>query len=214
MEEHPIERRRKELGLSRRRLAREAGVSDGYLALIVHGQRSGPGYTIAVKLARILKMRPEEVMGITESTPNGRGRPLSRVLEELGQLADGLESIEIPVVGSMPGLYTNATLDTVVPCRKYLSLASIGNRAALFALKVHGDWLRPEGICDGDLVIAERGRKLEQGKLYIAIRDGMTTAVKAEQSDDGLTLSALDRGPTSDLEVLGRIILSGHWRRH
>ena len=95
---------------------------------------------------------------------------------------------ETPMVKAVPVIGTVAAGSPILAEQTYegyIGYISENNSSAeLFALKVKGDSMVDIGICDGDIVIAEKTCYAENGEIVVALVDNEAT-VKTFYREDG-----------------------------
>lgn len=83
---------------------------------------------------------------------------------------------------------------------------------------VNGDSLQGDGINHGDLVIVEPNVEIIDGKMYVIRRQNEVVARHLYTDADKLKLVSSNEDyetvEATDIEVLGRLILSGRWKKH
>ncbi|MEW6049419.1 MAG: transcriptional repressor LexA [Bacillota bacterium] len=142
---------RKDKQLTQRELARRAGVSPQYLCDVECG-RVNPSLSALEKIAAGLGL--PTVALLTERDPRD------------------LETVEIPVIGSVPAGGPVVTEEAVLD---YLPLPRRLAREGVFALEVSGDSMRDMGIEHGDIVLVRQQPVAEVGQTVIVRVEGEVT---------------------------------------
>lgn len=100
---------------------------------------------------------------------------------------------------------------TVPDC---LILSDFVTNENLYALKVRGESMIEDHICDGDYVLVERVNSVKDGDIVVALVEGMETTLKRYFSDGGgrARLQPANSGmrpinvSVDDLEIQGRVL--------
>jgi repressor LexA len=115
--------------------------------------------------------------GLLRRIPN-----ISRGIEIVKREEQDPEKTEIPLLGVVAaGQPIEAILsnDTVSVPRDMVG------RGRVFALKVRGDSMIDEHICDGDVIIVESRQTAENGQTVVALVDGSDATVKRFYNEAG-----------------------------
>ena len=155
---------RKGRGLTQRELARRAGVSPQYLCDVEAG-RVNPSLAVLEKIAF------------------GLGVPTAALFS--GRDARDLETVEVPVLGSVPAGGPIVTEEVVlghIPLPRRLA------REDVFALEVSGDSMRDMGIEKGDIVLVRQQPVAEAGQTVIARVEGEVTCKRFYPRGDRVRL--------------------------
>ena len=119
-------------------------------------------------------------------------------------------SFEIPLAGRIAaGIPVEA-----VAGRETLNLADYAGDADTFALEVSGDSMIEDHICDGDVVLVERGGKVRDGDIVVALVRGEETTLKRfyRESETMARLQPANSGmppilvPVADLQIQGCLL--------
>lgn len=115
--------------------------------------------------------------GLIRRIPN-----VSRGIEIVKREETDPEALEIPLLGVVAaGQPIEAILNNeTVPVPR-----SMLGRGRTFALRVRGDSMIDEHICDGDIVVVESRQSAENGQKVIALIDGSDATVKRFYNDAG-----------------------------
>jgi SOS-response transcriptional repressor LexA len=98
-------------------------------------------------------------------------------------------------------------------------LGYAGNRQGLYALIASGDSLKGDGIDDGEkLIVDPRDKDVVDGKIYVVRTPDNEVTVKHVYRIDGkIKLVPSNKKyrtiELSQIEIMGRVILSGNWTR-
>lgn len=146
--------------------------------------------------------------------------PTGALIRELSQRYEAAEIIEVPLLGyvnaGIPAPVEQVDLGTVLVCKNELSGAI--KLESLFALYVSGDSLIGDDIEDGDIVIIERDSAIIDGKIYILNLNNEFVA-RHLHNDNGTIILTSSNGKYAritpeELEISGRVVLSGNWKKH
>jgi len=214
-------------GMSQRKLAEISGISRPLINLLEAGKRMNTSINTVTSLANALHIPAQEIMGIEhrefrmgEMVGSRIQTVLADIAREARERYDALDLVELPVHGTVPaGIPFPAEQEQgefiEVPRRELNSIAPQG----LYALKVGGDSLRGDEIYSGDLIIVNPGdTAILDGKIYIVRLGNEVCARHIFKQDGYLKLVSSDNISNEikadEVEVLGRVILSGRWKRH
>jgi repressor LexA len=126
-----------------------------------------------------------------------------------GRRPQGQSVRQIPFFGTIPAGFSDARVAVVGKCIP-VPLDSIGFKTTpnSFALRVTGDSMIGQHICDGDIVLLEYGPEPRSGQIVAALIDGEVT-LKTFVSKNGKTFlkaenpKYLDQHPAEDLVIQG-----------
>jgi SOS-response transcriptional repressor LexA len=200
------------------RLAKLSGIRESYIGQLESGIVENPRRDTLESLAKGLDV-PVSVFFEEKDASKLENIPLPDLVKEINQRYTAMELIGIPVKGTIPSAYPlpiEFSGTTVNIVRGQLSKL-VKDIAQVYALEVKDDSLQNEGIYNGYTVIVEPESKIVNGKLYI-IRSGeevIGRRVIKENNNYVLysSFGSYTRRP-SDIEVIGRIVLSGQWKEH
>lgn len=194
-----------------------SGVNRVLINRLESDSRKNASYTTIRKLADALNVTAESLLeGVEVSVPP---KPLSFIFREFQQKYDGMTLIEIPLRGAVPA---------GIPCSvseekgEYISVPreDLGGASplTLYALKVSGDSLQGDGIYSGDtMVVDSASTEISDGKIYILRLGNECVARHVFRMDDHLRLVSSNGEYreilATDAEILGRVILTGRWKR-
>ena len=157
--------------------------------------------------------RSIDIVAVPSSVPLARTarRPASSQGAGGGVAADILETLEFPLLGRIAaGQPVEAVANP-----ETLSLADFSRRkSSVFVLKVKGDSMVDDHICDGDYILVEGSREAHNGDIVVALIEGTEATLKrffhekngrvrlqpANSQMDPIVL------PLQDVEIQGRVI--------
>jgi repressor LexA len=87
----------------------------------------------------------------------------------------GRESREVPLAGIVAA---GAPIEAVEVPENIVLPSDLAGRGETFALRVKGDSMVGDGILDGDLIIVEKRRRVENGALAVVLLRGGEATVK------------------------------------
>ena len=130
--------------------------------------------------------------------------------EERKRQESGLSAFEIPLVGRIAA---GAPVEAVAG-RDALNLGEFLADENLYALEVRGQSMIEDHICDGDVVLVERGARVKDGDIVVALVGGEETTLKRfYREPDGVARlqpanAAMPpiRVPLADLQIQGRVL--------
>lgn len=141
--------------------------------------------------SRSLDMGPKYVQEIRRA----RAEPAAMEIPLLGRIAAGspVEAIEQ---------------------RETLKLGDFAGNPDVFALKVRGESMIEDHICDGDLVLVEKTARVRDGDIVVALVEGLETTLKRyyRESADTARLQPANAAlqpilvRLQDLEIQGRVL--------
>ncbi|HXG65619.1 MAG TPA: transcriptional repressor LexA [Blastocatellia bacterium] len=114
--------------------------------------------------------------GLIRKIPNA-----SRGIELVKQEAEGSE-YDIPLLG---GVAAGRPIEAVLSQETIAVPPSLLGRGRTFALRVRGDSMIEEHICNNDLVIVESRETAENGQTVVALVDGSEATVKRFYREPG-----------------------------
>ena len=212
---------RESRGWSQRALSQIAGVDRSLINQIETGARNSASLGTLIKFSKAFEVNLDELTTNIESYDAPLPvKPFSSIINELKERYEALSLVEIPVIGVVP-CGTPFPVDQVkseefayVP-RLLLNGA---NFSSLYALTAHGDSLQGDDVFDGDhLIVDPSQRNIVDGKIY-AVRLGNETCARHVSVQDGhLRLESSHKDyrviEASEVEILGRVVLSGRWKK-
>jgi len=157
--------------------------------------------------------RSIDIVAVPSSVPLARTarRPASSQGAGGGVAADILETLEFPLLGRIAaGQPVEAVANP-----ETLSLGDFSRRkSSVFVLKVKGDSMVDDHICDGDYILVEGSREAHNGDIVVALIEGTEATLKrffhekngrvrlqpANSQMDPIVL------PLQDVEIQGRVI--------
>jgi len=170
----------------------------------------------AVALAKALGVPYEVFFASEEKTIPPK--PLKAIWQEFQRKYEELSLIEVPIHGTVPAGYPEVREEerenhVNIP-RSELGTAARG----LYALRVSGDSLQGDGISDGDLVIVEPDPEITDCRIYIIMLDNQVLARHLQKAGERYKLLSSNNEyrelEPDEIDIRGRVILSGQWRKH
>ena len=205
-------------------LADKSGLSLSSIRAIEQNTRPNSTFDTLKALALGLGLNTEKFI----ATLGGK-EDLNSVVSEapveydpLAVLKDRLERTElisVPVRGyvsaGIPAPAEQMDLGTVLIPKSELS--GVKRMAGVFALKVSGDSLQGDQIENGDFVIVDPEPQVIDGKIYIIHMNEGSVARHLHREDGFVVLTSSNgnyqRIEAKELEVQGRVVLAGNWKR-
>ncbi len=204
---------REERGWGKQELERQSGVTRATIVAIEKGEQTNPTKRTLEGLARAFQVPIGELFS-TEEAPELK---LSSLLAQASRQVEALVLVEIPVLGTVPAGHFDLQEQLVegyVPIPRSLLGASGKN---FYVLNVSGESLAGDNIHSGDQVVVEPAAALVDGKIYIVRINSEVTAKHVYQLDGKVKLVSTNgeyrEMVVDDVEILGRVILSGRWRK-
>lgn len=118
--------------------------------------------------------------------------------------------LEVPIHGSIPAGMPVQAFDTA----DSLSFADFVGRKETYALRVRGNSMVDDHICDGDMILVESTQDASDGQIVVAMVGGTETTLKRLYREPGNivrlqpaneTMSPI-RVPSSQVEIRGRLL--------
>ncbi len=113
----------------------------------------------------------EHLVNLTEKGVIRRGWNRARSVELMGRGS----AVELPLVGRVAA---GAPIEAVEVPGSVTVPSELAGRGDTFVLEVKGDSMIDDGIFDGDLIIVESRRRVENGSLTVVLVDGSEATVK------------------------------------
>lgn len=202
-------------GLSQRKLASISGVSRETINLLENDKRLGVSLKSAEALAHVFGVNAS--VFFTGIQP---ARSIDVILAEAQQAIGRMELVDIPLRGSVPAGFPLAVSEQQ---GEYVSiprqLLNATPPEKVFALEISGDSLEGDGIYTGDTAIVDQAAvDIIDGKIYIVRIDTEVCARHVFKKNDHLRLKSSNGDYEDilarDVEILGRVILTGRWKKH
>ena len=217
---HMVKKLREERKLSKVALAKRAGISRAYIQLIERDKRGGNISVANLRaLAEALEVDVNTLLD-AESPPVPKAAHLDTMLREIKERYDALQLVEIPIRGAVPAGYPFPEEESregfiEIPQGQ---LGAAARKTGLFALRVSGHSLSGDGINDGDIVVVEPDPDCVNGRIYAVRLGSEVLARHVHWLKDKVKFTAANGEyrelEAKEVEILGRIILSGRWRKH
>jgi len=205
-----IKELRKGRGWSQQQLANKSGVLRSTISLIELREHSVPRYDILEKLAKTFDVSVEYITGAEDK----KETPV-----QLWEKLKAYQPVSIPVRGSVPCGVVEAEEESVEEHINIPRELLRGKREyGIYALTVNGQSLVDDGIQPGDYVVVEPGASVADGKIYIIRMDNEVVARRIHRINGKYKLTATNGDyreiEPDQVEVLGRVIISGNWKEH
>ena len=197
------------------KLSQIAGVDRGYLGALEAGKGGAVSIKTIYKLAKALDIEPELLTPGTQI----KNRPISSLMLELQQRLSASELMDIRVVGYVPA---GDPISVQQQDMGYVEVPRVLLEGelmeGLYAVKINGESLSGDGIHDGDYVIVKPGNEIIDGKIYIVKLGDEICVRHIYRRLKYLHLVASNCNyqdiKAKDVEIQGRVILSGNWNKH
>jgi repressor LexA len=119
-------------------------------------------------------------------------------------------SLEVPIHGSIAAGQPVQAFDT----NDTLSFADFVGRKETYALRVRGNSMVEDHICDGDMILVENTKDASDGQIVVALVGGSETTLKRIYREQGnmIRLQPANesmspiRVPASQVEIRGRLL--------
>lgn len=207
-------------GLSQAELAKIAGYSSSFISRIEDDQYKHTSPDTIISIARALKIKPEELYraaGIIKDKKADYEIPQMTPSELISELQSSMPFI-VPIRGSIPAGIP-AVREEEVEGYVAIHRDEIGGalKKNLYALRVSGDSLEGDNICNGDLIVIDPDSTIIEGKIYVVRLGNEMVARHIHNLKTKLRLSSSNSHykdiDADDVEIMGRVILTGNWRK-
>jgi repressor LexA len=133
-----------------------------------------------------------------------------RYLQEYRRLRQSAPMLEIPLLGRIAA---GAPVETVEQ-RESLNLADFAGNPGTFALRVRGDSMIDDHICDGDVILLEKINEAHDSDIVVALVGGTETTLKRFYKETGDRVRLQPANATvapivvsaSDVQIQGRLL--------
>lgn len=218
---HRIKELRESKGYTQQEFAERAGIKLSHLSRLELGHYQSLKDDTREAIARAFEMTPAALSaylyggGLEVKEAPADYDPVAVIRQRL----EAAETVPIPIRGyvSAGSPFPEEQQDLGNAPVARAQLGGIEKTDRLFALKVCGDSLSGDDIQDGDLVIVEPGAALVSGKIYI-VKIGSEFVARHLHLEDGAVVLTSSNGKyarmkLTDLEIAGRVVLAGNWRK-
>lgn len=120
----------------------------------------------------------EHVMNLAEKGVLRRGWNRARSIEPLA----AAEAMEVPLVGTVAA---GEPIEAIEVPESVALPSELAGRGETFVLRVSGDSMVGDGILDGDLIVVEKRRRLENGAMAVVLLGGAEATVKRFYQEGG-----------------------------
>lgn len=163
-----LRERRQALGLTLQQVADAVGVSKSTVQKWESGKIEDMRLAKAAGLAKVLKVSPLWIMGISESMTDPTPKTKTKRVPVLGCIAAG---------------------DPIVANEEYEEYIELSSGPDVdFCLRVQGDSMIDARICDGDLVFIRRQPTVENGEIAAVLIDDEVTLKRVYTTEKGVIL--------------------------
>lgn len=214
---------REGMGWSQQKLADKAGIGHAYISRLERDGFKNPSADVLLRLAGALGVdvnRLYEAAGYIRKREgmNDGQRPLEVILREVQQRCELLETIEVPIKGKVPAAYLEPKEETtygyVLIPRELLSMT----KGKIFARQVDSACLVESGIHPDDYIIVDPQAPFIDGQIYLVqLPKGLAAGyvyiagAKLRVTSSSGEVQEID---SAEAQVLGRVVLAGHWRTY
>lgn len=122
----------------------------------------------------------------------------------------GIEAVEVPLAGTVAA---GEPIEAVEIPESVAIPPEIAGRGETFVLRVRGDSMVGDGILDGDLIVVEKRRRVENGAMAVVLlRGGEATVKRFYQDGNVVRLAASNPAvpdltvPAAEVEVRGAVV--------
>lgn len=186
-------------------LAKRSGIGRSYISLLETDNLVKPSADYIVKLARAFNIRPEELYQaagyIKEVTIHG-----FRSVKETPQ--DILERLRVAISSTVP-IYEDFPFHAGSPVEPVDQLSVIKYRARdanLEGYYAYGNCLEPT-IHDGDIIIIDRDRQIENGDVVVALVNGKQCIARLKKIADELYLENNEGRIKLEQDIIAALVI-------
>jgi repressor LexA len=128
---------------------------------------------------------------------------------ELDDAATRPGAVELPLLGFVAA---GAPIETIETDDTFIVPEQLLGRGTSFVLRVRGDSMIDDGICDGDYIVVERRDRAVNGETVVALVRGEATVKRFQQEGDRIRLLPANErmapieAPAADVEVRGVVV--------
>jgi repressor LexA len=128
---------------------------------------------------------------------------------ELVDAATRPGAVELPLLGFVAA---GAPIETIETDDTFIVPEQLLGRGTSFVLRVRGDSMIDDGICDGDYIVVERRDRAVNGETVVALVRGEATVKRFQQEGDRIRLLPANErmapieAPAADVEVRGVVV--------
>jgi len=199
---------REQRGWSQEKLATRAKKPRSNIASLESRGSKRASIDMLLAVARAFDMSIEELMGDEKPIE----KPES--IESLWERLQAMQPVSVPVKGVIP-CGTPEVKEETIEGYIYVPRDLLRGKKGVYALKVSGQSLIGDQICPGDYLIVEPHAQIIDGRIYVLRLDNEVVARHVYRQNGKYKLMA-SNGDYRDiepeqLEVLGRVIVAGHW---
>lgn len=146
-------------------------------------------------------------------------RPIELLLKDMQERYESLDTIELPIRGAAPAGYPSFQDEHIEGYLRVPKADVEGIAKDAYVLRVVGECLSGNGINSGDLIVIDPSPDIVDGKIYVVVIDDEIVCRHLYIEGDSVKLVATSEHhdaivPRDELQVLGRVVLSGRWARH
>ena len=215
-----VKKLRDEKGISQSELARLSGVDRSHISQLESGSQTSITLRTARALAYALQVKPEIFLSEDQTPVDLPPKSPADIMQELQQALNAVELIRLPLRGTVPAgspFIQEQEAGEYIEVPKEL-LKGISDGKKLYALTVSGTSLIGDGILSGDTVIVQPETEIIDGKIYVVRLGNEVCARHVYKQNDHLRLKSSNGDyqemAVKDVEILGRIVISGRWKKH
>jgi repressor LexA len=193
-----IKELRKEAGLTQKQLAEKCGISQSYLADL-EGGRFSPSLQKLSAIANVLGVNPSELI---KRGDESRSDPDLNFIDLIAREEIPLTpAVKIPVVGIIRAGEPILAVQNIIG---YVELPEdLAKDGEYFGLRVIGDSMNLDRICDGDIVIVRRQSVVNNGEIAVVMVDNENATIKRfYKTDSTITLVPHSSNPEHKPRVI------------
>jgi len=118
-------------------------------------------------------------------------------------------AVELPLLGFVAA---GAPIETIETDDTFVVPEQLLGRGTSFVLRVRGDSMIDDGICDGDFIVVEQRDRASNGETVVALVNGDATVKRFQQEGDSIRLLPANArmapivAPASDVEIRGVVV--------
>jgi SOS-response transcriptional repressor LexA len=215
---------REQRGWTQDDLAKESGLTRENIAHFESGHTGSPTPPTLKGLSKAFKM-PQGVLaqflyGGERETSKIPTPELMAELQERTELSNESDTIDVPIIGYIAaGIPVPTEQQDLgkIPVSK-LDLSGVSKMSGVFGLIVSGDSLIGDEIQDRYTVIVDPNPDIIDGKIYV-VKLGTEYVARHLHRENGSVVLTSSNGKyekmqVKEVEIKGRVVLSGNWKKH
>jgi SOS-response transcriptional repressor LexA len=195
-------------GLTQEQLSERAGLARSYVTRLEGDDIQKPSLDTVHSLAKGLEMSPIKLCTLIYE-------------EGKSEVSDAGDVVELPLLGNVPAGYPWAEEEEereTIFFAVTADIRKVRDMARLYVIKISGNSLIGDGVESGDLAVIDPLAPYKDGQIYIVRIGNEVVARHVYFGKDSVKLIASNGDyremDVRQVEILGRIIMTGNWKTH